>query len=218
MRVVIVDDMLLIREGLASALGRRGIEVVAEQGDANDLESLIRRHTPDVVILDIRMPPTFTDEGLAAAAQLRQTFPTLGILVLSQYIESSYAVRLLNEAPERVGYLLKDRIVHVAEIVDALQRICSGDTVIDPTIVSRVIARRRRGGSLSDLSSREAEVLGLLAEGLSNRAIAERLDINDRTVETHISQIFLKLRIDPSPDAHRRVRAVLAFLRSSETA
>lgn len=217
MRVAIVDDMLLIREGLAASLGRRGVNVVAEQDDAEDLESLVRKHTPDVVILDIRMPPTFTDEGLTAAARLRQTFPTLGILVLSQYIESSYAVRLLNEAPERVGYLLKDRIVHVAEVVDALQRICAGETVIDPTIVSRVIARRRRGGSLADLSSREAEVLGLLAEGLSNRAIAERLDINDRTVETHISQIFLKLRIDPSPGAHRRVHAVLAFLRSSET-
>jgi len=216
MRVVIVDDMLLIREGLASALGRRGIEVVAEADHDGELEALIDRHSPDVVVLDIRMSPTFTDEGLRAASRLRAAYPRLGILVLSQYIESSYAVRLLNEAPERVGYLLKDRVVHIADVVDALQRICAGETVIDPTIVSRVIARRRRGGSLADLSAREAEVLGLLAQGLSNRAIAQRLDINDRTVETHIAQIFLKLRIDPSPDAHRRVHAVLTFLRSSE--
>jgi len=216
MRVVIVDDMLLIREGLASALGRRGIEVVAEADHDRELEALIDRHSPDVVVLDIRMSPTFTDEGLRAASRLRAAYPRLGILVLSQYIESSYAVRLLNEAPERVGYLLKDRVVHIADVVDALQRICAGETVIDPTIVSRVIARRRRGGSLADLSAREAEVLGLLAQGLSNRAIAQRLDINDRTVETHIAQIFLKLRIDPSPDAHRRVHAVLTFLRSSE--
>lgn len=216
MRVVIVDDMLLVREGLASALTRRGVEVVGEAGDDLALEELVEQCRPDAVILDIRMPPTFTDEGLRAAARLRSAHPDLGILLLSQYVESSYAVRLLAEAPERVGYLLKDRVMHIADVHDALIRIANGDTVIDPTIVSRVIARRRRSGSLADLSPREADVLGLVAEGLSNRAIAERLDINDRTVETHISQIFLKLRIDPSPEAHRRVQAVLTYLRASD--
>ncbi len=216
MKVVIVDDMLLIREGLTAALSQRGVDVVAQAGSAQALVPLLRRHDPDVVVLDIRMPPTFTDEGLRAAGELRATFPSLGILLLSQYLESSYAVRLLNEAPERVGYLLKDRVMHIADVVDALRRICAGDTVIDPAIVSRVIARRRRGGALADLSTREAEVLSLLAEGLSNRAIGERLAINDRTVETHIAQIFLKLHLDPSPDLHRRVHAVLTFLRSSD--
>jgi DNA-binding NarL/FixJ family response regulator len=216
MKVVIVDDMLLIREGLTAALSQRGVDVVAQADSAQALVPLLRRHDPDVVVLDIRMPPTFTDEGLRAAGELRATFPSLGILLLSQYLESSYAVRLLNEAPERVGYLLKDRVMHIADVVDALRRICAGDTVIDPAIVSRVIARRRRGGALADLSTREAEVLSLLAEGLSNRAIGERLAINDRTVETHIAQIFLKLHLDPSPDLHRRVHAVLTFLRSSD--
>lgn len=214
MRVIVVDDMLLIREGLAAALGQRGVEVVGQAEHADGLLALVERLTPDVVVLDIRMPPTFSDEGLRAAAELRAVNPDVGILLLSQYLESSYAVRLLQEAPERVGYLLKDRITHIATIIDALRRIVDGDTVIDPAIVSRVISRRRRGGSLADLSAREAEVLGLVAEGLSNRAIAERLTINDRTVETHIAQIFLKLGIDPSPGAHRRVLAVLTLLRS----
>lgn len=209
-----VDDMMLIREGLVAALGQRGVEVVGQAEDADDLLAMVERLAPDVVVLDIRMPPTFSDEGLRAAAELRAANPDVGILLLSQYLESSYAVRLLQEAPERVGYLLKDRITHIATIIDALRRIVDGDTVIDPAIVSRVISRRRRGGSLADLSVREAEVLGLVAEGLSNRAIAQRLTINDRTVETHIAQIFLKLGIDSSPGAHRRVLAVLTLLRS----
>lgn len=214
MRVIVVDDMMLIREGLVAALGQRGVEVVGQAEDADDLLAMVERLAPDVVVLDIRMPPTFSDEGLRAAAELRAANPDVGILLLSQYLESSYAVRLLQEAPERVGYLLKDRITHIATIIDALRRIVDGDTVIDPAIVSRVISRRRRGGSLADLSVREAEVLGLVAEGLSNRAIAQRLTINDRTVETHIAQIFLKLGIDSSPGAHRRVLAVLTLLRS----
>lgn len=214
MRVVVVDDMLLIREGLAAALSRRGVDVVAQADEPSVVSALVGRYAPDAVVLDIRMPPTFTDEGLQAAAELRAEHPGLGILLLSQYLESSYAVRLLQEAPERVGYLLKDRVMHITTIVDALRRIRDGDTVIDPTIVSRVIARRRRGGGLSDLSAREAEVLGLVAEGLSNRAIADRLFINDRTVETHIAQIFGKLQIPASPDGHRRVLAVLRLLRS----
>lgn len=214
MRVIVVDDMLLIREGLVAALRQRDVDVVAQAEDPSVVLELVQRHAPDAVVLDIRMPPTFTDEGLRAAAQLRAAHPGLGILLLSQYLESSYAVRLLQEAPERVGYLLKDRVMHITTIVDALRRICDGDTVIDPTIVSRVIARRSRGGGLRDLSAREAEVLGLVAEGLSNRAIADRLFINDRTVETHIAQIFGKLDIPNSPDGHRRVLAVLRLLRS----
>jgi DNA-binding NarL/FixJ family response regulator len=216
--VIVVDDMLLIREGLAAALGQRGIDVVAQAADASQLVGTVRTHSPDAVILDIRMPPTFTDEGLQAAAALRATFPEVGILLLSQYLESSYAVRLLRDAPERVGYLLKDRVSHIATVVDALRRIEVGDTVIDPAIVSRVIARRQRGGGLADLSAREAEVLSLLAEGLSNRAISDRLSINDRTVETHIAQVFNKLRIPASPDAHRRVLAVLTLLRTEHSA
>lgn len=214
MRVIVVDDMLLIREGLVAALGQRGVEVVAQAEEPSGLTALVERHQPDAVVLDIRMPPTFSDEGLRSAAELRAAFPDVGILLLSQYLESSYAVRLLHEAPERVGYLLKDRVVHVATIVDALRRIDAGETVIDPTIVSRVISRRRRGGGLSDLSAREAEVLALLAEGLSNRAIGERLVINDRTVETHIAQIFSKLQIPNLPGIHRRVLAVLTLLRT----
>jgi DNA-binding NarL/FixJ family response regulator len=215
MRVAIVDDMLLIREGLSVSLADRGIEVVAQAADAQNLHALIENHRPDVVVLDIRMPPRFKDEGLKAAAELRIAFPDVGILLLSQYVDSSYAVRLLHDAPERVGYLLKDRIMHIATLVDALQRIALGETVIDPAIVSRVIGRRRTGGPLNELSSREAEVLGLLAEGLSNKAISERLSINDRTVETHITQIFMKLGLTSSPDTHRRVLAVLTLLRSS---
>lgn len=214
MRVIVVDDMLLIREGLVAALSQRDIGVVAQAEEPSVVSALVARHAPDAVVLDIRMPPTFTDEGLQAAAELRAEHPGLGILLLSQYLESSYAVRLLQEAPERVGYLLKDRVMHITTIVDALRRICDGDTVIDPSIVSRVIARRRRDGRLDELSTREAEVLGLVAEGLSNRAIADRLFINDRTVETHIAQIFGKLHIPASPDGHRRVLAVLRLLRS----
>jgi DNA-binding NarL/FixJ family response regulator len=215
MRIAIIDDMLLIREGLAAALGERGIEVVAQASDADQLLALVERHRPDVVVLDIRMPPTFTDEGLRAAAALRSANSQVGILLLSQYLESSYAVRLLHEAPERVGYLLKDRVMHIATLVDALRRIVDGETVIDPAIVSRIIGRRRTGGGLSELSSREAEVLGLVAEGWSNRAISERLSINERTVETHITQIFMKLGLATSPDTHRRVLAVLTLLRSA---
>jgi len=215
MRIAIIDDMLLIREGLAAALGEKGIDVVAQASDADQLVALVERHRPDVVVLDIRMPPTFTDEGLRAAAALRSANPQVGILLLSQYLESSYAVRLLHEAPERVGYLLKDRIMHIATLVDALRRIVDGETVIDPAIVSRIIGRRRTGGGLSELSSREAEVLGLVAEGWSNRAISDRLSINERTVETHITQIFMKLGLATSPDTHRRVLAVLTLLRSA---
>jgi DNA-binding NarL/FixJ family response regulator len=218
MRVVIVDDMLLIRDGLAASLGHRGIDVVAAAEDAEQLVDLVDRHRADAVVLDIRMPPTFTDEGLTAAATLRAARPNVGILLLSQYLESSYAVRLLHDAPAKVGYLLKDRVMHASALVDALRRVVAGETVIDPAIVSRVIQRGRHGAGLADLSGREAEVLALVAEGLSNRAIAEQLVINERTVETHITQIFSKLGLVDSRDLHRRVLAVLMLLRSDRVA
>jgi DNA-binding NarL/FixJ family response regulator len=174
----------------------------------------VRLARPDVALVDIRMPPTHTDEGLAAAQTIRAEHPQVGVLVLSQYVEPSYALRLIQDQPERVGYLLKERVFDIATVVDALRRIVDGETVIDPTIVARLVGRRRRQDPLAALSEREREVLGLIAEGLSNRAIAARLYVTERTVEAHVTQIFHKLRLPESPDQHRRVLAVLAFLRA----
>jgi DNA-binding NarL/FixJ family response regulator len=174
----------------------------------------VQHAKPDAAIVDIRMPPTHTDEGLVAAQRIRSEHPDVGVLLLSQYVEPSYALRLLEEHPERVGYLLKERVFDVAILVDALRRLVDGETVIDPTIVSRLLARRRRADPLSELTPREREVLSLVAEGLSNRAIAARLYITERTVEAHTKQVFLKLGLDADPGAHRRVRAVLAYLRA----
>lgn len=212
MRVVIVDDMLLLREGLARILRDRGIDVVGEAGSAEGLAELVSRTRPDVVILDIRMPPTFTDEGIAAAAQLRETHPQVAILVLSQFLDAAHAMRLLQQAPERSGYLLKDRVMDMASLTDALRRLTEGETVVDPTIVSQVM-RSRRASRVADLTEREQEVLALLAEGLSNQGIADRLGVNDRTVETHTARIFAKFGLEASPETHRRVLAVLAYLR-----
>jgi len=214
-RVVVADDLLLTREGIAHLLDQSGIEVVAQAEDADSLLRHVRLTTPNVAIVDIRMPPTHTDEGLVAAQQIRADHPEVGVLVLSQYVEPSYAMRLLEEHPERIGYLLKDRVFDAALLVDALRRIDDDETVIDPTIVSMLVGRRRRDDPLSDLTPREREVLGLVAEGLSNRAIAGRLFVTERTVEAHIQQLFLKLRLDTNPDSHRRVLAVLAYLRSA---
>jgi DNA-binding NarL/FixJ family response regulator len=213
LRVVIVDDMLLLREGLARILRDRGIEVVAEASSADAIVDLVRRTQPDVVILDIRMPPTFTDEGLVAAAAVREAHPDVAILVLSQFLDAAHAVRLLQETPERSGYLLKDRVMDMATLVDALRRLTEGETVIDPTIVTQVM-RRRRSSPAVELTEREQEVLALVAEGLSNQAIAARLVINERTVETHTTRIFTKLGLAQSPELHRRVMAVLTYLRS----
>lgn len=212
MKVVIVDDMLLLREGLARILRDRGVDVVGEAASAEGLADLVSRTEPDVVILDIRMPPTFTDEGIAAAAQLRETHPNVAILVLSQFLDAAHAVRLLQQAPERSGYLLKDRVMDMASLTDALRRLTEGETVVDPTIVSQVMRRRRASGA-ADLTEREQEVLALLAEGLSNQGIADRLGVNERTVETHTARIFTKFGLESSPEIHRRVMAVLAFLR-----
>ena len=215
MRVVVADDMLLTREGIVRVLDDAGFDVV---GQAEDLEGLLQRvrsTRPDAAIVDIRMPPTHTDEGLVAAQQIRAEHPDVGVLVLSQYVETSYAMRLIEDHPERVGYLLKDRVFDAAILVDALRRVADGETVIDPTIVSRLVGRRRREDPLARLTEREREVLGLIAEGLSNRAIAAQLFITERTVEAHSKQIFAKLGLDANPSSHRRVLAVLAYLRGS---
>jgi DNA-binding NarL/FixJ family response regulator len=214
MRVVVADDTMLTRQGIIRLLRDAGIDVVAEAQDAQGLLDQVRLARPDVALVDIRMPPTHTDEGLVAAQAIRAEQPQVGVLVLSQYVEPSYALRLLQEQPERVGYLLKERVFDIATVVDALRRIVDGETVIDPTIVARLVGRRRRQDPLTVLSEREREVLGLVAEGLSNRAIAARLYVTERTVEAHVTQIFQKLRLPESPDQHRRVLAVLAFLRA----
>jgi DNA-binding NarL/FixJ family response regulator len=214
-RVVVADDVMLTREGIVRLLEEAGIDVVAEAEDAEGLLRHVRLARPDAAIVDIRMPPTHTDEGLVAAQTIRTEFPAVGVLVLSQYVEPTYAMRLLEEHPERVGYLLKERVFDVAILVDALRRIADSETVVDPTIVSRLVGRRRREDPLSELTEREREVLSLVAEGLSNKAIASRLFVTERTVEAHVKQIFLKLHLDANPDSHRRVLAVLAYLRAA---
>jgi len=205
---------MLTREGIVRLLRDADIDVVAEAEDADQLLRHVRLARPDAAIVDIRMPPTYTDEGLAAAGRIRDEHPDIGVLVLSQYVEPSYAMRLLEEHPERVGYVLKERVFDVAILIDALRRITEGETVIDPTIVSRVVGRKRREDPLAELTEREREVLALVAEGLSNKAIASRLFVTERTVEAHVKQIFLKLHLDANPESHRRVLAVLAALRA----
>ncbi len=214
MRVVVADDVMLTREGIAHLLVEAGIDVVAQAEDADGLLREVRLKQPDVAIVDIRMPPTHTDEGLVAAQRIRADHPAIGVLVLSQYVEPSYSLRLLEEHPERVGYLLKQRVFDVAVLVDALRRIVDGETVVDPTIVSRLVGRQRRHDPLVELTPREREVLSLVAEGLSNGAIASRLFVTERTVEAHVKQVFLKLGLAVDPESHRRVLAVLAYLRS----
>jgi DNA-binding NarL/FixJ family response regulator len=212
-RVVVADDVMLTREGIARLLTDAGVDVVAEADDAERLLREVRLKRPDAAIVDIRMPPTHTDEGLVAAQRIRTEHPEVGVLVLSQYVEPSYAMRLLEEHPERVGYLLKQRVFDVAVLIDALRRISEGETVVDPTIVARLFGRRRREDPLAELTEREREVLALVAEGLSNRATAARLFVTERTVEAHVKQILLKLGLDLNPESHRRVLAVLAYLR-----
>jgi DNA-binding NarL/FixJ family response regulator len=214
MRVVIADDAMLIREGTARLLEDAGVEVVGKAGDAQQLLRIVATEHPDVAIVDIRMPPTHTNEGLAAAEQIRSTHPGVGVLVLSQYLESRYATRLLQDHPEALGYLLKERVSDISVLKDAIQRIAEGECVLDPTIVARLIRRPRRPGPLDDLTGREREVLALIAEGRSNQGIAEALVLSPKTVEAHVGRILAKLGLDDSPDYHRRVLAVLAFLRA----
>jgi DNA-binding NarL/FixJ family response regulator len=214
MRVVVADDMLLTREGIVHVLAGAGIDVVGQAEDAVGLLDQVRVLEPDVVVVDIKMPPTHTDEGLVAAQTIRSDHPNVGVLVLSQYLEPSYALRLLEEHPEQVGYLLKERLFVASTLVDAVRRVYEGETVVDPTIVSSLFGRRRRQDPLAELSARERETLSLVAEGLSNTAIAARLFVAERTVEAYVTRIFLKLRLDASPVSHRRVLAVLTFLRN----
>jgi serine/threonine-protein kinase len=213
-RVVVADDALLTREGIVHLLRDGGLDVVGQAGDADGLLREVRRTQPDVAIVDIKMPPTHTDEGLQAAQLIREQQPDVGVLVLSQYLESSYAMRLLETHPERAGYLLKERVFAASVLLDAVRRVHEGETVVDPTIVSSLFRRRRQHDPLAELSPRERDVLTLVAEGLSNKAIGERLYIADRTVEAHVTAIFLKLQLDETPDSHRRVLAVLTFLRA----
>jgi len=214
-RVVIADDEALLREGLARLLQDAGFEVVGRCGDAEALLRMVDARKPDVAIVDIRMPPGHGDDGLVAAQEIRRRHPNVGLLVLSHYLDSRYAARLLEEVPAGAGYLLKDRVSEVAVVADALRRIDEGECVIDPTIVSRLVARKRARGPLDVLTEREREVLTLVAEGRSNGAIGEKLFLARKTVDSHISQIFLKLDLRESPEHHRRVLAVLTFLRSS---
>jgi DNA-binding NarL/FixJ family response regulator len=211
---VVADDVLITREGLVRLLEGAGVDVVGQAGDAEELLVQVRTTMPDVALVDIRMPPTHTDEGLVAAGRIRSDHPDVGVLVLSSYVEPGYAMALLDEHPERVGYLLKERVFDIATVVDALRRIVDGETVIDPTIVSQLVGRLRRDDPLAALTEREREVLGLIAEGLSNKALAARLFVTERTVEAHVTQIFQKLALPEAPGQHRRVLAVLAFLRS----
>jgi serine/threonine-protein kinase len=214
-RVALADDEVLLREGLSRLLEEAAMEVVATAGDPQELLRKVAATRPDVAIIDIKMPPTHTDEGLVAAQELRRLYPNVGVLVLSHYLESRYAMRLLEEHPERTGYLLKERVSDIAVLVDALRRLHEGECVVDPTIVSRLMSRRQDTGPLAELTPREREVLGLMAEGHSNHAMCERLFLSPKTVEAHVRQIFLKLGLRESPDQHRRVTAVLAFLRDA---
>jgi DNA-binding NarL/FixJ family response regulator len=213
-RVVLADDAVLFREGVAGLLREAGFEVIAQCATADDLLLKVRSYSPDVAIVDIRMPPTQTDEGLRAAAEIRSLHPDVGVLVLSQYAEVGVAVELLLENPEGVGYLLKERVGDVDEFAEAVRRVGRGGSVLDPSVVSRLLGRRRSDDPIESLTPREREVLELMAEGRSNQGIAERLVVTERAVQKHITSIFQKLGLTASGDDHRRVLAVRVFLRS----
>ena len=213
MRVVVADDAVILREGLARLLEEAGFEVVGLAADAGELCALVENTRPDVAIVDIRMPPTHTDEGLRAATLIRTRWPRTGVLVLSQYVQARYAVELLTQGTEGVGYLLKDRVSDLDELATSVRRVGEGRSVLDPAVVAQLVGQRRKGTTpLQDLTERELEVLALMAEGRSNRAIAERLFITEHTVEKHVKNIFATLRLSPSHDDHRRVLAVVTFL------
>ena len=212
MRVVLAEDSVLLREGVARLLREAGFEVVGQASNADELLLKVRSYSPDVAIVDIRMPPTHTDEGLRAAQEIRERYPSTGVLVLSQYAEPAYAMELLADSAEGVGYLLKDRVSDVNEFCAAVKRVAEGGSALDPTVVSQLVGRRRRDDPVSDLTPRETEVLELMAEGRSNQAIGERLFITPRAVEKHVTSIFGKLGLPATAEDHRRVLAVLAYL------
>lgn len=214
MRIVVAEDSVLLREGIIRLLTERGHEVVGQAGDAEDLLRKVNAHKPDVAVVDIRMPPTNTDDGLRAAIEIRERFPDTGVLVLSAYVEEAYAIELVSETPSGVGYLLKDRVADVDVLIDGVRRVAEGGSALDPEVVSRMLGRSRRDDPLAELTPREGEVLELMAEGRSNVAIAERLVVTERAVEKHVTSIFGKLGLPPTSGDHRRVLAVLKFLQA----
>lgn len=212
MRVVLGEDSLLLRAGIARLLEDAGIEVVGQAGDLDDMLRKVRAHKPDVAIVDIKMPPTHTDEGLKAALVIRAELPRTAVLVLSQYVEKEYAAELLAENANGVGYLLKDRVADIDRFIDAVRRVADGGSALDPEVVSQMLARRRSDGPLDELTPREREVLAMMAEGRTNHSIAAELVVTERAVEKHVTSIFAKLNLPASADDHRRVLAVLAYL------
>lgn len=214
-RVVLADDSVLFREGLVRVLADNGFLVVGQAGNADELLAAVDLLLPDIVVTDIRMPPTSTNEGLLAAHRIRCEHPGVGVLVLSQYVETRHAIRLLQDSPQRVGYLLKDRVSDLAELAEAIRRIARGGSVIDPDVVARLLRRQQRDAPLDALTGREREILALMAEGRSNRAICDRLFLSMKTVETHVGAIFAKLGLPPGIDDHRRVLAVVSYLRNA---
>jgi DNA-binding NarL/FixJ family response regulator len=212
MRIVVAEDSVLLREGIVRILTDAGHEVVGQAGDGQDLLRKVRAHKPDLALIDVRMPPTHTDEGLAAAREIRAELPEIGLLVLSQYVEESYAMELLAESAEGVGYLLKDRVADVDRFIDALERVAEGGSALDPEVVSEMVGRRRSVDPLEELTPREREVLALMAEGRSNQAIAAEMVVTERAVEKHVTAIFSKLDLVATPEDHRRVLAVRTFL------
>ena len=214
MRVVVADDSVLLREGVVRLLEEKGFDVVAQAGDAEDLIRKVNAHKPDVAVVDIRMPPTNTDDGLRAALEIRATHPDTGVLVLSQYVEEGYALELVGDSAGGVGYLLKDRVADVDRFVDSVRRVAEGGSALDPEVVSQLVGRARRDDPLGELTPREREVLELMAEGRSNNAIAAQMIVTERAVEKHVTSIFAKLDLPATTDDHRRVLAVLAFLRA----
>ena len=214
MRVVICDDSALLREGIAALLGRAGIEVAALASSPEELHAAVAEHAPDIAIIDIRMPPTFTDEGLQAAHELRGAQPGIAIVILSQHVEAGTATRLLAESPHRLGYLLKDRVSDLDDFVATLRTVAAGGSALDPQIVAGLLAGRRFDGPLASLTAREHEVLALVAEGRSNKAVGERLEISQRAVQKHVTAIFEKLALPSADDDNRRILAVLAYLRA----
>ena len=212
MRVIVADDSVLLREGVTRVLEEAGFEVVGQAGDGEELMRKAKAHKPDVAVIDIRMPPTHTDEGLRAARAIREELPETGVLVLSQYMEEGYALELLGDDAAGVGYMLKDRVSDLDRFSDAIRRVGEGGSALDPEVVSQMLGRRRVEDPLQELTPREREVLGLMAEGRSNQAIADALVISERAVEKHVTSIFTKLNLAPAAEDHRRVLAVLAFL------